>query len=130
MNKRIPVATAKEVAKKHGLAQVILVCWEVDEKQRCAMTHVVTYGKTKEDCLQAATGGNMVKKALGWPDSLCNTEPSRMKGKIIIDRSALTEIRKQTERCSFSSDPEHQLKVFEDALEKINGLITPLLKEK
>lgn len=94
MNKRIPIQAAKDVAKKFNLAQVILICWEVDEKSRNAMTHIVTYGKTKEDCLMAAQGGNKLKKALGWPENLHHAEPSRMKGKIIVDRAALHEALK------------------------------------
>jgi len=46
--KRIPIATAKEVADKHDLKQVLLIGWDGDR------THVVTYGKTKVDCEQAA----------------------------------------------------------------------------
>lgn len=92
MNKRIPIKAAKDFAKQFGLAQVIIVAWEVDEKARCAQTHVVTYGKTKEDCVQAAEGGNKVKKALGWPDSL-NAMPARMKGKVIFDAKEMKALR-------------------------------------
>lgn len=49
MPKRIPIATAKRVAKEHGLKQVLLIGWDGER------THVVTYGATKEDCAQAAT---------------------------------------------------------------------------
>lgn len=42
-------------------------------------THVVTYGKTIEDCDQAAQGGNLLKKTLGWPENLCNAQPSRIR---------------------------------------------------
>jgi hypothetical protein len=77
MNKRIPIKAARELAKKYKLDQVIIVAYERDVKKQEHMTHVVTYGKSKVDCLQAAQGGNMVKKALGWPESLCNTRPRR-----------------------------------------------------
>jgi hypothetical protein len=70
MNKRIPIKAARELAKKYKLDQVIIVAYERDAKEQEHMTHVVTYGKTKADGLQAAQGGNMVKKVLGWPDSL------------------------------------------------------------
>jgi len=72
MSKRIPIKAAKELADDFLLKQVIIVAW--DGK----LTHVVTYGKTLEDCDQAAQGGNFVKKALRWPESLM-TEPSRVK---------------------------------------------------
>ena len=72
MPKRIPILAASDIAKAHDCRQVIVLAW--DGKR----THVVTYGKTVEDCQQAADGGNRVKRALGWPESLCNEEPSRV----------------------------------------------------
>lgn len=44
----IPVATARAVAEKHGLRQVLLIGWDGES------VHVVTYGKTKKDCELAA----------------------------------------------------------------------------
>lgn len=46
--KRIPISTAKEVAEKHDLRQVLLIGWDGE------LVHVVTYGKTKDDCAKAA----------------------------------------------------------------------------
>lgn len=48
MPKRIPITTAKQVAEKHDLKQVLLIGWDGER------VHVVTYGKTKEDCALAA----------------------------------------------------------------------------
>jgi len=48
MPKRIPIATAKAVAEKHDLSQVLVIGWDG------VSTHVVTYGKTKADCAAAA----------------------------------------------------------------------------
>jgi hypothetical protein len=48
MVKRIPISTAKEVAQKHDLKQVLLIGWDG------ALVHVVTYGVTKADCAAAA----------------------------------------------------------------------------
>lgn len=118
MNKRIPVQAAKDVAKKFNLAQVILICWEVDEVSRNAMTHIVTYGKTKEDCLEAAQGGNRLKKALGWPENLCVAEPARMKGKIIVEKAKLEEILKGAR----STDLGPELRAG-----RIEGLVLELL---
>lgn len=73
MTKRIPLTAPKEIADKHKLSQVIIVAWDDIEK----VTHVTTYGDSVEACSQAAVGGNMVKKALGWPESLCNEIPVR-----------------------------------------------------
>lgn len=48
MTKRIPISTAKEVAQKHDLQQVLLIGYDGER------VHVVTYGKTKADCEAAA----------------------------------------------------------------------------
>jgi len=48
MPKRIPIETAKYVAQKHDLRQVLLIGWDGER------VHVVTYGKTKADCDAAA----------------------------------------------------------------------------
>jgi hypothetical protein len=69
---RLPIAAAKNVATKYSCRQVILMAWDGER------THCVTYGKTAEDCDQAAQGGNRIKAALGWPESLM-AEPSRVK---------------------------------------------------
>lgn len=70
MPKRIPIEAAKAVAKGHDCRQVIILAWDGE------LTHVVTYGKTVNDCAQAAEGGNMLKAKLGWPK--CNDQPSRV----------------------------------------------------
>lgn len=43
------------------------------------MQHITTYGKTKFQCIDAANAGNFLKKALGWPEKLCNAKLSRDK---------------------------------------------------
>jgi hypothetical protein len=70
--KRIPVTALRTIAKAYGCRQVVMVAWDG------ATTHIVTYGNSEQDCDQAAQGGNFVAKALGWPDSLCHSEPSRV----------------------------------------------------
>jgi hypothetical protein len=75
MSKNIPIKSAREIAKDFDKDQVIIVAWS----KQTGTTFVTTYGRTAEDCDQAAQGGNIVKKALGWPESLCNAEPSRIK---------------------------------------------------
>lgn len=71
MPKRIPISAAKQVAVEHDCRQVILLAWDGE------LTHIVTYGKSIEDCAQAAEGGNRLKQAWGWPE--CNDQPSRVK---------------------------------------------------
>ena len=41
------------------------------------MSSVVTYGKTTEQCSQAAEFGNVLKDELGWPKSL-HSQPPRV----------------------------------------------------
>ena len=73
--KRLPIQAAKDVAQKYGQAQVILVAWDEDDN----LTHVVSYGRTLKDCESAAAGANLIKKALGFPESLCNDKPARVR---------------------------------------------------
>lgn len=73
--KRIPIKDAKEIGNKHGYSQVIIVAWDGDT----GIESVCTWGKTLQDCKQAADGGNFVKRALGWPLERCNDKPARSK---------------------------------------------------
>lgn len=75
MPNRVPIKAAKELAEKYDLDQVIITAWDGERM------HVVTYGRSLEDCKQAAQGGNFVKKALGFPEELCNEVPSRARRK-------------------------------------------------
>ena len=67
----IPIIEGKKIAVKYNYDQVIIAAWGKD-----GWTHITTFGKTKKDCIQAAQGGNFIKKALGWPDELCHAEPN------------------------------------------------------
>lgn len=74
--KRIPITAAKRIAQEFLQDQVILITFD----KTSGTTHVVTYGKSKEDCDQAAIGGNKLKREfLGWPEELCNAVPRRMR---------------------------------------------------
>lgn len=48
MGKRIPIAEARRVADAHNLRQVLLIGFDGE------LVHIVTYGKTKADCVLAA----------------------------------------------------------------------------
>ena len=48
MTKRIPIKAAREVAEKHGLRQALIIGFDGER------VHVVTYGRTKEECALAA----------------------------------------------------------------------------
>lgn len=73
--KSVPISAAQNIADDFEKDQVIIVCWD----KHHGRTHVTTYGRTIDDCRQAANGGNLVKKALGWPDDLCHAKPERSK---------------------------------------------------
>lgn len=65
-DKIIPIYTAKEIGEKYEKHQVIIVAW----CRETGTTTVTTWGDSIQDCDQAAQGGDFIKKALGWPDSL------------------------------------------------------------
>lgn len=81
--KRIPISDAKSIGNKHGYSQVIIVAWD----DQTGTTSVCTWGSTLEQCKQAADGGNMVKKAMGWPKEMCEAKPARVKKKETSDNS-------------------------------------------
>jgi len=73
---RIPIEVLKEIAKKYGLSHIIMLAHQ-DLVGPVVKDHVVTYGRTVEQCSEAADFGNKLKDALGWPESL-RTQPSRV----------------------------------------------------
>lgn len=72
MPKRIPIKVVREFARKYSLTHVVMLAHDGERD------HVVTYGKTIEQCSQAADFGNKLKDDLGWPKSL-HAQPSRVK---------------------------------------------------
>lgn len=74
VTKRIPIKEAKGLAKDYNLTHVIIYGFD----QNNNVQHVVTYGKSLDQCDQAAKLGNMMKEGLGFPKSLCKSEPSRV----------------------------------------------------
>lgn len=77
--KQVPVKMARAVAEAYDQDQVVIVCFNKEHSKTC----VTTYGRTVEDCDEAALGGNMVKRALGWPEEHCKAKvpPRRKRGK-------------------------------------------------
>lgn len=75
--KNIPIAAAKRIAKDYDKDQVIIVTWDKEH----GMMHVTTYGKSLIACEQAAIGGNLIKKTLGFPEEDCNVVPARIRRK-------------------------------------------------
>lgn len=69
---KIPIKALKELSKKYGLDHVIVFATEGKTQ------YVATYGRTIEECSEAADFGNKMKDALGWPESL-HQQPSRVR---------------------------------------------------
>lgn len=74
MSKRIPISDLKALAKKHNLTHVVLYGYDSEASR----LHLITYGKTIEQCGQAADAGNTLKKVLSLPESFYQ-QPSRVK---------------------------------------------------
>ncbi|OGO26444.1 MAG: hypothetical protein A2136_05575 [Chloroflexi bacterium RBG_16_54_11] len=68
----IPIKSLEELSKKYGYDHII--CYATKGK----MQYVATYGRTIEECDQAAQFGDIMKDALGWPESL-HAAPSRVR---------------------------------------------------
>jgi hypothetical protein len=77
MPKNIPIKAAKEISTEYDYPEVVIFAYDpVSGRQ-----HVTTYGKTVEQCKDAAQAGNFLKKAMKWPEELCNATPARAKKK-------------------------------------------------
>ena len=72
--KRIPINWAKKIAEDLGYTQVIIHAYDGE----AGIQHVTTYGKSLEDCKNAADGGNAIKRLLKWDEELCNAKPKRL----------------------------------------------------
>lgn len=72
--KRIPINWAKKIAEDLGYTQVIIHGYDGET----GMQHVTTFGKSLEDCKNAAEGGNAIKRLLKWPEELCKAKPKRL----------------------------------------------------
>jgi hypothetical protein len=90
--KRIPICAAKDIGNTYGCDQVLVFAWS----RKTGLQHVVTWGRTVEDCDQIAQGGNHLKRViLGWPESESCAEPNRVK-KLKAQIAALSEAKKIT----------------------------------
>lgn len=68
----ILLEAAEQLAVDYQFHQVILLAWDG------RLTHVATFGQTVEDSAQAAEGGNRIKRALGWPERMCQSESRKV----------------------------------------------------
>lgn len=86
--KGIPITAAKRLAKEYDKNMVIIVAW--DARFNC--THVTTYGKSYNECVDAAKNGNAIKRnLLGWPEEECKDKPARQ---IKKERDKITNLLK------------------------------------
>lgn len=66
----IPIKAVKKI--REDLQFTHLVLYGIDETGR---QHICTHGKSKADARESAEAGNSLKKALKWPEDLCNSKP-------------------------------------------------------
>lgn len=81
--KGVPTLMARRVAEETASDQVIIIAWNGNQR----VQWVTTYGQTKADSLQAASAGNQLRRALGWPEYLCHERPAWW----AMERAALLE---------------------------------------
>jgi hypothetical protein len=68
----ISVEKAKEIREQIGATHLILFAHAADGSQ-----NVATHGGTEKEAYQAADFGNSLKKAMGWPEELCQSTPQQ-----------------------------------------------------
>lgn len=73
MTATIPPEQLERFARELGLTQAILAGWAPG-----GPTHVVTWGDSLTDSAQAAEGGNLIKRAIGFPPTLCRALSPRV----------------------------------------------------
>lgn len=62
--KPIPISAAKDIAKKYGYSQVVIIARAVGDN---GGEHVTTYGVDRANCAVAARIGYFLKyKVMGW----------------------------------------------------------------
>lgn len=77
-NSRIPINAAKSISKKYEYPEIVIFAYDPETGKQ----HVTTYGKTKDQCIDAAKAGNFLKRSLGWPEDQCHAKPKRQKRRL------------------------------------------------
>lgn len=91
----VSIQAAKALAKRHGLAEVIVLGLAFEEAQ----VTVTTYGTNDHHSAIAAEAGNRIKRWLGWPEAMCRTESlkvARLYGRIAELESQLEALNAST----------------------------------
>lgn len=64
----IPISAARNIAKKYGYDQIVIIGRVVHKPEVNGWEHVTTYGVDKENCAAAAHIGNFLKyDVMKWP---------------------------------------------------------------
>lgn len=113
----IPISVAASLGSDFEKDQVIILTWNREH----GLTTVTTWGNTVHDADQAATGGNLLKLALGWPEENCNAISAKVKDvqrdiyelrNVIMDSIGLIHTKNVT---------HDLLKIISRALNRIDG---------
>lgn len=67
----IPISVAQSISRQFGIPEIVIFAYD----PTTGTQHVVTYGETEAQASDAAEAGNFIKRAMGWPESLCNATP-------------------------------------------------------
>lgn len=67
---KITISEVKGIRELIGASHLILFAVAPDGTR-----HVATHGLTEKNAREAASAGNKLKNALGWPEDLCNDKP-------------------------------------------------------
>lgn len=111
--KKLPIKAAKDVAKKYGLDQVILLCRDFDAD----LVHRVTYGVTKDDCKMAAFDGQKIGAMLeACPTSLEAAISAAQGINVPLDEATIHMWVENLEGLS----RERKIEAFDDALHILN----------
>ncbi len=95
----LPVSACKKIADEYGHDQVIVLTWRRSDGK----SWVATYGKTKVDCLQAAEGATLLKRAMQWPEPQCDKMPAwveKLKSRVKELEDELAELKWKWEELS------------------------------
>lgn len=65
----IPISVAEQISKDYKCP--IVVIYAIDSE---GYEQVVTFGKTKIDCICACNKGNAIKRLMQWPEEYCYAE--------------------------------------------------------
>jgi hypothetical protein len=122
--KEVPIEAAKEISEKYDKSQVIIASFDKVH----GVTHITTYGQSRDDSEQAGNGGNFIKKALGWPDELCHAKPERIES--VLEKIGNSVFALETNLVSLDKriyfKPNWTVEIFQEmyhSIEKIKDLI-------